>query len=293
MSTEPDPACDPSRRRFLAASLAATTIASGATATRAATAADELSITYLGWAGVKLEHGENALFIDPQLVFLDRPARKVATAPIESKATSRYALLTHLHPDHFDPVALRKALSDDGNVFAVASMAPGVAAKGLPVTSLALWEPFSAGGFDGHDFLVVPVPAADGFGDPQVSWVVRAAGRRLIHCGDTIWHGHWRQIGRAYGPFDVAFLPINGFAQTDLVPSTSEPYSMTPESAVQAARLLGADTVVPIHFGRAPSPTYLETDAPERRFVEAAKSAGQAVRVMRAGEELRLARLGR
>src|SRR6185369_1388259 len=112
---------------------------------------------------------------------------------------------THLHPDHFDPVALRQALSDDGTVFAEASMAASVAAKGLPVASLAMWEPFSAGGFDGHDFLVVPVPAADGFGDAQVSWVVRAAGRRFIHCGDTIRHGHRRRIGRAYGPFDVAF----------------------------------------------------------------------------------------
>jgi len=83
------------------------------------------------------------------------------------------------------------------------------------------------------------------------------------HCGDTIWHGHWQRIGRAYGPFDVAFLPINGFAQTDLVPSTTVPYAMTPEVALQAARLLGAQTVVPIHFGRAPSQTYIETDAPD------------------------------
>ncbi len=180
-------------------------------------------------------------------------------------------------------------MSEDGDVFALASMAASVAAKGLPVTSLDLWEPFSAGGFDGHDFLVVPVPAADGFGDPQVSWVIGAAGRRFIHCGDTIWHGHWRRIARAYGPFDIAFLPINGFTQTDLVPSTSEPYSMTPETALQAARLLGAQLVVPIHFGRSPSPIYIETEAPERRFVDEARRLGQAIRVMHAGEELRLA----
>ena len=277
----------PARRRFIAASLAA--LAARPLAVRAAAAADELTIVYLGWAGVELRYGGNAVFIDPQLVFRDRPARQVATAPIASPATSRFALVTHLHPDHFDPVALKQALSDDGNVFAEASMAAGVAAKGLPVTSLAMWEPFSAGGFDGHDFLVVPVPAADGFGDAQVSWVVRAAGRRFIHCGDTIWHGHWRRIGRAYGPFDVAFLPINGFAQTDLVPSTTVPYSMTPEIALQAARLLGAQTVVPIHFGRAPSQTYIETDASERRFVDEARRLGQTVRVMRAGDELRLA----
>ncbi|MBV9889695.1 MAG: MBL fold metallo-hydrolase [Rhizobacter sp.] len=280
-------AAAPERRRFIAAPLAA--LALRPFAAGAAAQAEELVVRYLGWAGVELRYGSNAVFIDPQLVFRDRPARKVATAPIESPASSRFALLTHLHPDHFDPVALKQALSDDGNVFAEASMAAAVAAKGLAVTALAMWEPFSAGGFDGHDFLVVPVPAADGFGDAQVSWVVRAAGRRFIHCGDTIWHGHWRRIGRAYGPFDIAFLPINGFAQTDLVPSTTVPYAMTPELALQAARLLGAAIVVPIHFGRAPTATYVETDAPERRFVDEAKRLEQTVRVLRAGDELRLA----
>ena len=285
MSASTAPA--PGRRRFIAAPLAALALPPFALGTAAA--AEELTVRYLGWAGVELRYGSNAVFIDPQLVFRDRPARQVATAEIESPATSRFALVTHLHPDHFDPVALKQALSDDGNVFAEASMAAGVAAKGLPVVSLAMWEPFSAGGFDGHDFLVVPVPAADGFGDAQVSWVVRAGGRRFIHCGDTIWHGHWRRIGRAYGPFDVAFLPINGFAQTDLVPSTTGPYAMTPEIALQAARVLGAQTVAPIHFGRAPSPTYIETEAPERRFVDEARRLGQAVRVLRAGDELKLA----
>lgn len=249
---------------------------------------DALVIQYLGWAGVKLEYGDNALFIDPQLVFKDHPALQVATAPIASKAHSRHAAITHLHLDHFDVAALKQALSDDGTVVAFAAMAASVAAKGLPVTPLGLWEPFSVGSFDGHDFLVVPVPAADGFGEPQVSWVVRVAGRRLIHCGDTIWHGQWRQIGRAYGPFDIAFLPINGFSENGPVPTTEMPYSMTPENAVQAARLLGAQTVVPIHFGRRASAIYVETDEPEKRFLAAAGRLGQAVRVLRAGDELRL-----
>ncbi len=62
----------------MAASLAAPLALPSA---RAAAPGEELSITYLGWAGVKLEYGDNAVFIDPQLVFLDRPARKVATRP--------------------------------------------------------------------------------------------------------------------------------------------------------------------------------------------------------------------
>ena len=168
-------------------------------------------------------------------------------------------------------------------------MAASVAAKGLPVASLAMWEPFSAGGFDGHDFLVFrfPPPTASatrrcpGSCAPPAAASSTAATRSGTATGGASAAPTVRSTSR--------FLPINGFAQTDLVPSTTVPYAMTPEVALQAARLLGAHIVVPIHFGRAPSATYVETDAPEWRFVDEARRLGQAVRVTRAGDVLRLA----
>jgi len=77
----------PGRRRFIAAPLAA--LALPPFAVGFAAAADELTIRYLGWAGVELRYGANAVFIDPQLVFRDQPARGVATAAIESPVTTR------------------------------------------------------------------------------------------------------------------------------------------------------------------------------------------------------------
>jgi L-ascorbate metabolism protein UlaG (beta-lactamase superfamily) len=56
-----------------------------------------------------------------------------------------------------------------------------IAADGLSVHAIELAEPFSKDGVT-----VTAVPAVDGFGDPQVSWVIDGGGRKIIHRGDTL-----------------------------------------------------------------------------------------------------------
>ncbi len=60
---------------------------------------------------------------------------------------------------------------------------------------------------------------------------------RVIHTGDTLLHGYWWKIAHEYGPFDHAFLPING-ALVDLPflqPPREHEAVMTPEEAVRGA----------------------------------------------------------
>jgi L-ascorbate metabolism protein UlaG (beta-lactamase superfamily) len=97
--------------------------------------------------------------------------------------------------------------------------------------------------------VVTPVPAVDGDGEDQVSWVMAGGGRRIFHGGDTMWHGHWWTIAEQYGPFDVVFLPINGAVVKARVPAAEIPASLTPDQAVAAADALRARTLVPIHYG--------------------------------------------
>ncbi|HEY4613457.1 MAG TPA: hypothetical protein VII11_10775 [Bacteroidota bacterium] len=80
------------------------------------------------------------------------------------------------------------------------------------------------------DFVAIPVPAVDGFGHPQVSWIVQGGDKKIIHCGDTLWHGYWRDIAIAYGPFDIAFMPINGARLNQgEVRDTGMPAVLTPQ----------------------------------------------------------------
>jgi L-ascorbate metabolism protein UlaG (beta-lactamase superfamily) len=90
----------------------------------------------------------------------------------------------------------------------------------------------------------------DGIGDPQVAWIVSAGGRTIIHCGDTLWHGYWWKIKQEHGPFDAAFLPVNGplVEFPHLQPPSRQPIVMSPEQAVSAAMVLEATYMVPIHY---------------------------------------------
>ncbi|WP_284322842.1 MBL fold metallo-hydrolase [Dyella acidisoli] len=215
--------------------------------------APSLRAQKLAWAGVRLQLPSGSLFLDP-LVSKDvwGDALKDPMIPVGGASGDRFVLVTHRHPDHCDPEAIRQALGDSGTlVYASQTGIPNVA--GVKMRAAAMYEPMLLG-----DFTATAVPAVDGYGDPQVSWIVTAGGRRIIHCGDTLWHGAWWHIGRQYGPFDAAFLPINGAKFSWRKPVTDVPAVMTAEQAIAASVVVGARLVVPIHYGVVGAEGYAE-----------------------------------
>ena len=146
---------------------------------------------------------------------------------------------------------------------------------------VALYEPALLA-----DFTATPVPASDGNGDTQVSWIVSGGGRRIIHCGDTMWHPQWWQIGRQHGPFDAAFLPINGALFGWRKPESGVPAVLTPEQAAAAGAILGARLIVPIHYGVAGADAYTEVPDAEAALLEAARRRGVGVEIVRPGDWL-------
>ncbi len=280
-----------SRRRFLraGAALALTGAAGGAlpavgaaTQTPQTAASAELEAQRLGWAGVKLVLPPWTLLIDPLVSPVWRDALKHPTITPEISTPQKSVLITHLHNDHFDPTFLQKILADNGNVVCHGEVAAMVAGRGLKVRALKLYEPAMIG-----DFTVSPVPAVDGTGVDQVSWVVVGGGKRIFHGGDTLWHGYWWQVGKQLGPFDAAFLPINGARFKFLSPHSDVPAVLTPEQAVAAGIVLGARTIVPIHFGVSGSDTYEEVAGAEARTVEIAGARKLPVQVLQPGEWLK------
>jgi L-ascorbate metabolism protein UlaG (beta-lactamase superfamily) len=243
------------------------------------------SIRRLHWAGLRIEVGSAVLFVDPQIVFARKPEIGSDATLLETKAANRFAAITHAHADHFDPQALKLAIGADGAVACHAHVAPVVTAAGLRPLPLALDEGTTLTGFDAEDIFVVPVAAMDGWGDDQVSWVIVVGNRRFFHGGDTIWHGRFRHLGRQYGPFDAAFLPINGVLQPNQIePVLEARHTMGPEEAVEAAIALQARQLVPIHYGRKPTPAYVETSDAEARVLTQGKRRGLAVQIVKPEE---------
>jgi L-ascorbate metabolism protein UlaG (beta-lactamase superfamily) len=112
-------------------------------------------------------------------------------------------------------------------------------------------------------FRLTAVPSHDWRGDDQVAWIIESIDRRIIHWGDTIWHGSWYEIARRHAPFDIACLPINGvIVELDGFTPTQVPATLTPEQAIEAAVILRAGTVCAVHhtlFHN--SPGYVEQPA--------------------------------
>ncbi len=219
-----------------------------------------MRVRTLGWAGLQLDADGYRLVIDafadpgPFTSFMAGPSPELLApeGPVDA------ALLTHLHRDHADAPTLQAVLRAGAPVLCPPAAAPGpgsenvdgseeeLAAAGLELRRVTAGDSTRLG-----PFTVTSVEAVDGLGDQQVSWVVATDRARILHGGDTVWHGAWWRIARRHGPFDAAFLPANG-ARTAfpwLEPAVDVPAAMTPEQAVEAARALGARELVAIHHG--------------------------------------------
>src|SRR5919197_2118479 len=234
-----------------------------------------MRLTWLGWAGAELQADGATVVVDPLedagAVFAplgERAARTPRPQVVPPGAGRAVAgLVTHLHRDHADAAALAAALApgtpvleppagggDAVEELALAQAEHELAAADLERRRIAPWESVTAG-----PFTLTALPACDGLGDPQVAWLVEADGVRVLHLGDTIFHGYWWRMSRRHGPFDVVLAPINGPAVDfpHLQPPSPLAAAMEPEQAALAGELLRARTVVPIHYdGFAIEPWY-------------------------------------
>ena len=263
---------------------------------------------WLGWAGVEVEADGSALVIDPledpgaTFAALGDGAREVqlpAVVAPEARGAAVAGLVSHLHRDHADAGALAAALAPDATVhepiwpggetaenLALAQANSELGRSGLGRRQLEPWERVEVG-----PFAITALPAVDGLGDPQVSWLVEAAGRRVLHLGDTIFHGYWWRMARRHGPFDLAFAPVNGpvIDFPHLQPPSALAAAMEPEQAALAGDLLGARVVVPMHYdGYGIDPWYRPLDDAAGRFRAAAAGRSYAARVLNPGESLDL-----
>jgi L-ascorbate metabolism protein UlaG (beta-lactamase superfamily) len=254
-----------------------------------------MHIRRLGWAGLELETDGQIALVDLLLQtswiegFVGAPRTHL---PAPSR-TADLALVTHLHADHADPASLKQALKPGAPVLRPApatgegleNAALELAETGLAELETRVVEPWET--VEIGPFRISAIPAADGTGDPQVSWVVSAAGTTLIHCGDTLFHGWWWRAAMRFGPVDIAFLPVNG-AVLDFPhrqPASGLPAAMTPRDAAAAARALGVREAIPIHYDTFHRPPlYDALGGAAEAFVEAADAAGVSARIVEPGE---------
>lgn len=254
---------------------------------------------WLGWAGVELEYEGEMVVIDPLADpagtfagFGDAASGVELPTVVPAGRGAVAGLVSHLHRDHTDAAALAAALAPGAPVhhpapteednLALAQAEYELRTAELTRREVATWESVTVG-----PFACTALPAVDGLGDPQVSWLVEAGGSRVLHLGDTVFHGAWWQIARRAGPFDLVFAPVNG-AVVDFPhqqPASPLPAAMEPEQAALAGELLGAKAVVPMHYGGfAFEPHYQPIADARQRFESAARGRPYHAAALAPGE---------
>jgi L-ascorbate metabolism protein UlaG (beta-lactamase superfamily) len=211
-----------------------------------------MEIKFHGHSCFELSEGETTVLVDPFL----KPNNPVAVATAEEVDPTHIAI-THGHADHMaDAVPVAKRTG--AHCVAIVELAKWLAGRGVEAVSdpnlggtvefewgwiklVPAWHTNTLPGSAESPFSAehgTPIGTACGF-------VVKLGETAVYHAGDTCLFGDMKLIAER-NPVDVALLPIGGH------------YTMDRHDAVIAAELIGAPTVIPMHYDTFPA---VETDS--------------------------------
>jgi L-ascorbate metabolism protein UlaG (beta-lactamase superfamily) len=233
-----------------------------------------MEIKFHGQSCFELSEGDTTLLVDPFL----KPNNPVAVATAEEVEPTHIAI-SHGHADHMaDAVPVAKRTG--AHCVAMVELAEWLKGQGIESVS----DPNLGGTveFDWGRIRLVPAwhsntlpgsesaPFSSEHGiviGPAAGLVIEIGGTTVYHAGDTCLFGGMKLIAER-NPIDVALLPIGGH------------YTMDRHDAVVAAELIGAGTVIPMHYDTFPP---IETDAEAFKSDVEAKTSSRVV-VLAPGE---------
>jgi L-ascorbate metabolism protein UlaG (beta-lactamase superfamily) len=216
---------------------------------------DELGLTFIGHSSFLVQAAGQNLLFDPVfstwLILLRRQRR--AGVRVRDLPPIDIILLSHAHMDHLDRSSLRRVVRATRRRTGRAPMAVVPTdvtdvVRGLgfsQVLELAWWEKYVAGA------LTITHTPAKHWGTRWITdghrgyggYLVEGGARRLYYSGDTAYFAGFREIGARLRP-EVTLLPIGAYT-----PDSYRAVHTSPEDALRALGDLGAEWMVPMHYG--------------------------------------------
>jgi L-ascorbate metabolism protein UlaG (beta-lactamase superfamily) len=216
---------------------------------------DELGISFIGHSSFLVQAAGKNLLFDPVfstwLILLRRqrrPGMRVRDLP-----PIDIVLLSHAHMDHLDRSSLwrvaratRRRTGRAPIVVVPTEVADVVRGLGFSqIIELAWWQKYVVDGLS-----ITHTPAKHwgtrwitdghrGYG----GYLVEGGARRLYYSGDTAYFTGFHEIGTRLKP-EVALLPIGAYT-----PDSYRAVHTSPEDALRAFEDLGAQWMVPMHYG--------------------------------------------
>ena len=203
---------------------------------------DELSINGKSLKLMFFAHASVAIEYDGKMIYVD-PVE--GNAEYERLPKADMILVTHSHYDHFDMKAIEALQKEDTRILLDKTSAEGFGGDCYTMLPGAVAEPFedirveavAAYNTSEHQLQFHPKERED------CGYVVTLDGAvRIYVSGDT----EPTAEQAALTNIDVAFICVN------------QPYTMTPEQAVQAVKAVAPKIYYPYHYGQVDEPTDVE-----------------------------------
>ena len=237
----------------------------------------EIGLTWIGHASFLLQTRGQNLLIDPNWAKWLKVIKRVRHPGVKMHDLPNIdlVLVTHAHFDHLDRRSLRGVAADQPIVvpFEVGNLVHDLGFRS--VHELHYWETFDFGPLKitltpcHHWGARVLHDSHRGYG----GFVIEAGGRTIFHCGDTAYFDGFKEIGQRHA-IDLALLPIGAYE-----PPSGRDVHMNPEEAVQAFVDLGAQRMVPMHYGTFRL-SYEPLHEPPERLLACAKHHGMSDRIV-------------
>ncbi|MDZ4786204.1 MAG: metal-dependent hydrolase [bacterium] len=200
------------------------------------------NITYCGHSAFLVEFNDKVIGIDPWL-----EANPLCPENLKNPKKLDYIVLSHGHSDHAGDV-LRLAHKYNSKIFAIWELASILISEGIPSQNIV---PMNKGGSVLEDGLTITLTHAQHSNSydstklgtlyaGEACGLVLSDGKNAIyHAGDTSLFSDISMIKERYQP-KVALIPIG------------DRFTMGPKEAALAARLVGAEISIPIHYNTFP-----------------------------------------
>lgn len=213
-----------------------------------------LKSAWLGHSSLLINIDGYSILTDPvfeRKVTVVGPTRFNTELPLEidDLPSVDVVIISHNHYDHLNKYSVRQ-LKEKVTVFLVpVGVGPLLKKWGVPeekIVEMNWWDEVEP--VEGLRIAATPSQHFSGRGvfdknkSLWASWVIQSADNRVFFSGDSGYFDGFKEIGRKYGPFDVAFLECGAY---------NERWSavhMMPEETVQAFLDLKGKMLQPIHW---------------------------------------------
>ncbi len=196
---------------------------------------EKLKLTFFAHASLAIEYAGKHIYLDPVSDNAD-----YARLP-----KADMILVSHSHYDHFDMAAIENLQKEDTHILLDKTSAEGFVGECYTMLPGAVAEPFAdvkveavaAYNTSEHQLQFHPKERED------CGYIVTLGGAvRIYMSGDT----EPTEELRAVKDIDIAFISVN------------QPYTMTPEQAVEAVKAIQPKIYYPYHYGQVDEPTDVE-----------------------------------